>query len=126
MVTPYMIWPFFKHKIRYRDSQINFTTTEQAVEIQKLYNSGMKQREIAERVEKSLSVVSNILRGNRKVSVTDKADLPLNNSSGVKGVCWDKSRNKWKAIVRRNGRNVNLGRFENKQDAIDAIALDTK
>lgn len=121
MVTPYMIWPFFKHKIQYRDSELKFTTTEESIEIQKLYSSGMKQKDIAVKMEKSISVVSNVLRGNLKVSKTEKAVLPLTNTSGVKNVCWDKSRNKWMASIKRDGKNINLGRFSEKQDAINAI-----
>ena len=33
------------------------------------------------------------------------------NKSGVKGVCWDKNRNRWKAYVTVNGRVINLGSF---------------
>lgn len=121
MVKPYMIWPFFKHKIQYRDSELKFTTSEEADEIQKLYSSGVKQKDIAAKIGKSLSVISNVLRGNRKVSVGVKSTLPLKNKSGVKNVYWDKSRNKWRAAIKRDGKSINLGRFADKQDAVNAI-----
>lgn len=41
------------------------------------------------------------------------------NKSGVVGVNWDKSRNKWQASIRFKGHKYNLGRFTNTQDAID-------
>lgn len=41
------------------------------------------------------------------------------NKSGVVGVNWDKSRNKWQASIRFKGHKYNLGRFTNIQDAID-------
>ena len=44
--------------------------------------------------------------------------LPCSNSSGYKGVSWDKSRNKWMASIKINGKSKNLGRFENLDDAI--------
>lgn len=34
------------------------------------------------------------------------------NTSGVKGVTWDKSRNKWAAQIQVKGKNVHLGRYE--------------
>jgi hypothetical protein len=40
------------------------------------------------------------------------------NTSGVKGVCWDKSRNKWMASIKHNGKHIFLGRFNNKELAI--------
>lgn len=39
------------------------------------------------------------------------------NSSGYKGVCWDKSRNKWLASISINNRFKNLGRFDTAEEA---------
>ena len=41
-------------------------------------------------------------------------------SSKYLGVCWDKSRNKWKASIRVNGKIYNLGRFAVEEDAARA------
>lgn len=41
-----------------------------------------------------------------------------NNKSGVTGVRWDKSRNKWLAQISFQKKYYYLGRFENKEDAI--------
>ena len=46
-----------------------------------------------------------------------------NNGSGYKGVSLDKSRNKWRAQIQKNRRNIGLGRFDSKEDA--ARAYDT-
>ena len=43
-----------------------------------------------------------------------------NNTSGVKGVIYDKKYNKWQARTRVNGKSVCFGCFENKDDAIQA------
>ena len=43
-----------------------------------------------------------------------------NNTSGITGVTWDKSNNKWMAQIQVNGKNIKLGRFKNKEDAIEA------
>lgn len=42
---------------------------------------------------------------------------PKTNTSGYKGVCFDKSRNKYEAYIKINGKKKHLGRYENKEDA---------
>lgn len=42
------------------------------------------------------------------------------NSSGNKGVHWDKSRNKWMAFIVSNYKFINLGRFTHKEEAVNA------
>ena len=42
------------------------------------------------------------------------------NTSHVKGVVWDKNRNKWKASISIDGIVINLGRFDKKEDATQA------
>jgi hypothetical protein len=39
------------------------------------------------------------------------------NTSGIKGVCFAKARNKWKAYIRINGKLIHLGYFDNIEDA---------
>lgn len=41
-----------------------------------------------------------------------------NNTSGYKGVTWDKKRNKWIAQIMVNYKHIYLGRYENIEDAI--------
>ena len=41
------------------------------------------------------------------------------NKSGVVGVNWDKSRNKWQASIRFQGHRYNLGRFDSIADAVE-------
>lgn len=53
-------------------------------------------------------------QGNRRKS--------LNTTSRFKGVCWDKSRNRWISVMTNNGKAVNLGRFNVEKDA--ALAYD--
>lgn len=40
-----------------------------------------------------------------------------NNTSGIKGVYWDKARKKWHAQIQVNRKMIALGRFTNKQEA---------
>ena len=42
-----------------------------------------------------------------------------NNKSGVKGVSFNKSQNKWNARIAINGTQIHLGSFINKEDAIN-------
>jgi hypothetical protein len=43
-----------------------------------------------------------------------------NNTSGIKGVSWDKNAGKWRAHIRINYKLKALGRFDNIEDARDA------
>ena len=42
------------------------------------------------------------------------------NTSGHKGVCWDISRDKWMAHITVNDRQINLGRYDMIDEAIEA------
>jgi len=46
--------------------------------------------------------------------------IARNNTSGHPGVHWDKSRGKWMAYCRFNGKMKNLGRYDSKEEAIKA------
>lgn len=43
--------------------------------------------------------------------------LKTNNTSGIRGVSWDKSRNKWEVKLYINGKSKSLGRFDSLIDA---------
>jgi hypothetical protein len=123
LIKPYMLWDCFKHKVQYRDSELSFTTEEEALKIFELFKSGDTQRQIAKKVGRSTTLVSTILRGCRKhylgLSVA-KEGVSLNNTTGFTGVCWEKNRNKWRVDGKKNNKNVYLGRFKKKEDAIKA------
>ena len=42
------------------------------------------------------------------------------NTTGFKGVYWDDNRNKWVSQIGYKNKNIYLGRYDNKQDAIEA------
>jgi hypothetical protein len=46
-----------------------------------------------------------------------------NKTSKYIGVCWDKSRHKWSAKIRKNLKIYNLGRYENEVEAAQAYNL---
>jgi len=43
--------------------------------------------------------------------------MSIRNTSGVTGVYWDKSRQKWRVLIKIAGKSIHLGRFNNLQDA---------
>ena len=49
-----------------------------------------------------------------------------NNTSGYKGVWYDKSRNKWAAEIHCNNKKKMLGRFDSKQEAVEAYTAKAK
>lgn len=49
--------------------------------------------------------------------------IPSNNTSGYKGVSFDKSRGKWEAYVTIEGKRLHLGRYANAIDAHHAYKL---
>jgi len=46
--------------------------------------------------------------------------LRRSNTSGYKGVYWDKFNNKWRAEIKINNKKISLGRFKNIKDALFA------
>jgi len=46
--------------------------------------------------------------------------LSKRNTSGVMGVYWKKERKKWRAYITNNGKNISLGSFSEKIDAVKA------
>lgn len=46
--------------------------------------------------------------------------IKSNNKSGTTGVVYDKINNKWRATIKIDGRQINLGRFIKIEDAISA------
>jgi hypothetical protein len=58
------------------------------------------------------------LDGTRKSAL--KAKLHKGNKSGHKGVTWLISRNKWRAYIGYKGKQISLGYFDKKEDAVKA------
>lgn len=46
--------------------------------------------------------------------------IPVNNKSGIKGVHWCKVKNKWIASISNGAKQLTLGTYSNKEDAIKA------
>lgn len=54
------------------------------------------------------------------IAIISREKLIKTNKSGVTGVCWDKSKGKWLARIEFQKKVYNLGRYDNKEDAIKA------
>jgi hypothetical protein len=46
--------------------------------------------------------------------------VPSNNTSGFKGVTWDKSKGKWQAQIMYQQKYIHIGRYTNLADAVEA------
>lgn len=55
--------------------------------------------------------------------VIENSSLPKNNTSGHKGVWWDKNREMWQAYIQVQGKKKHLGRFHKYEDAVKAREL---
>lgn len=46
---------------------------------------------------------------------------PKSNTSGIKGVCYDKARDKWSAELKVENKRYKLGRFKTKEEAAEKV-----
>jgi len=65
--------------------------------------------------------ISNLRLASREQNCANTL-TPKNNTSGVKGVAFDRSRGKWMAHIHKGGKFKNLGRFESLEQAQVAYA----
>ncbi len=75
------------------------------------------ERSIAENAKKQIEL--NVAL-NTNTQVIKTKTPPKNNKSGQKGVWWDERRGKWCAYIQIHGKRVFLGRYEKKEDAVNA------
>lgn len=47
--------------------------------------------------------------------------IRIDNTSGIKGVSWNKNKKKWDAVINKNNKKIFIGRFKNLEDAKTAI-----
>lgn len=66
------------------------------------------------------------LREATKAQNAWNAKLNCRNTSGVRGVSWNKQTKKWRAALMVNGKSLHLGRFSDIQDAENAVKLARK
>lgn len=62
--------------------------------------------------------IDNLRLASNAQNQMNRVNLPSDNTSGVIGVYWDKSKKKWKVRISIDGVQKHLGYFTNKEDAI--------
>lgn len=65
--------------------------------------------------------ISNLREATQSQNLMNKA-MQSNNKSGVKGLTWCKTYNKWAARITSNKKYHHVGYFENFDEAVDALA----
>lgn len=71
--------------------------------------------------EKCEEYTQNDRKENTRITcIKENRAMRSDNTSGVRGVSWDRSREKWEAHLRLRGKNHHLGRFASIDDAIKA------
>lgn len=70
----------------------------------------------------SNNVWSNLRLATPKQNTYNKK-IPKSNSSGVKGVCWNKNLGKWQAGIKYQYKSIHLGLFDNLEDAAEAVRV---
>lgn len=63
-------------------------------------------------------IAKDSIDGTRKSAL--QAKIHKGNTSGHKGVTWIASRNKWRSYIGYKGKQISLGYFDKKEDAIEA------
>jgi hypothetical protein len=66
------------------------------------------------------------LRAATKAENQRNAGMFAHNTSGIKGVIWDKRSNKWIGRIKVNGKCKHLGTFKSKEDAREFVQLTRK
>lgn len=60
----------------------------------------------------------NLRSCNKVQNAQHRVQLGNRNKSGVTGVSWDKSKNKWRATIRVHDKNIHIGRSDNFDEAV--------
>lgn len=84
-----------------------------------MYKSGVKQKDIAKKLNLSEGLISQIISGKLWSNLTKLPikNLPNNNSSGVKGIYFNKKSKKWMARKRHDKQTKYIGLFDTLEEA---------
>lgn len=64
---------------------------------------------------------SNLRVVTHQQNTMNRTKLNKNNTSGFRGVCWDKRVNKWTAYITIDGKRKTIGVFKNKLEAVNRV-----
>jgi hypothetical protein len=73
-------------------------------------------------LDQSDNRLSNLRSATRSQNGANRS-LQVNNTSGARGVTWDRQHKRWKAQIKVNGKQKNLGLFLDKNEAAGAYKL---
>lgn len=73
-----------------------------------------------DRIDKRKNYSPNNCRWATSSMCNTRLSKKSNNKSGYTGIIWDKVKNKWRANISVNYKDIHIGYFENKKDALDA------
>lgn len=80
----------------------------------------MRERGKAVIVQNSRRAIEQNLKYHTNLQVIRDDKPPKNNTSGVKGVTWDKETHKWYAYISVHRKRISLGRFKDFEEAVKA------
>lgn len=80
----------------------------------------MRERGKAVIVQNSRRTIEQNLKYHTNLQVIRDDKPPKNNTSGVRGVTWDKETRKWYAYISVHRKRISLGRFKDFEDAVKA------
>lgn len=115
----------------YKDSGLCLGATKKYVMLRKhgktmylhrLIMGATKRTEIVDHINGNIydNRRENLRIGNKSTNGSNLRHLPIHNTSGFKGVAFDKVNNKWRAQIQVNGKSIKIGRFKDKIDAAKA------
>ena len=79
---------------------------------------GCMRKETGKKIKDSLEPYC--VEGIYVPSILETRKINNNNTSGVRGVSYRKNRGKWRAYIKIKRKNIHLGNFDTKEDAIAA------
>lgn len=85
--------------------------------IQRRIASRIGQETVQKNAERQIQINQQY---NTNFQVIENQQPPKNNTSGVKGISWNREREKWEAYINVHGKRIRLGRFQRLEDAIKA------
>ena len=90
--------------------------------LHRLITGATKRTEIVDHINGNIydNRRENLRIGNKSDNGSNLRHLPIHNTSGFKGVHYDKVNKKWRARIQVYGKGIHLGRFKDKIDAAKA------
>lgn len=89
LVSPFMLWDCFKHKVQYRDAEFTVVSESEKKVIFEMHRQGKNGITIAKAISRSPSAISTAMRSMGLSPV-------VGNKSGIKGITWDTFTCKWR------------------------------